>query len=1691
MTDSEQPVDDVDSEFGFTTDGQEPTTDDRPPISPSQLGQFVSLEGCPQFFAYEFEDAGETERARDWKEAFEPLSPLFAADGEAFERRCVAALREHANSYHDHAGIEEWQESAETLRAVLEEVCSTSPDRGAPIVTAQTRLGTEIEAWPIAGDADFLLFWPTSEGFHVRVLDAKAAQEEKPYQQLQVAAYTLLLRDFLAGLGLDCEWTVSGGVLTREHLSEGAIGSATPERLPSFDLGPRETDVRRLLATGGAFDRLHANEEYDYQLAPKCGGCAYKEACYTNAIERRSTAMLGLTRGEQATLAAEGVATIDDLAALCHPPNDPRPYQYERPEPVPARKETYEALTNSSGLGERLPQYVQRAQAALGAFDPDAIYARAEREVPWLLGAGASTLPDDDPHPSFPDPEIERGSLVRVYCNVQHDSRRDRITMASAYVTSSKLTDAGYDPVTLSSFVPAVPEATERAAAVEREVVGDFLEALFGAIGTVADRTGLGDRAPLHLYFYTRQERDILVEALKRHRSLDRAAAMRDLLGLNGAITAVGTDRADAAGPDREGITALGTETHDTGGKIGDDSVPIREQPMVSIVGEEFRRRKASRTPNDGLIAVIEELTPTEDAVRFSDWTHHRDGAEIDLREAFRHRLFDCWVPYEETDDGIELLADDDDPAGYYPSRVRRGAQIPLEYVWAVAGKLTNEWVSEFDTNSSAVDGPDADGDANERTGNGNAAVDTDTGTAGPTRGYEQASLFDRVGGRTGETDGDRVESTDSEDDVDGRVAPFRWVDGSRRERRITSADLEALGRTLAACVAHVERGLTYRNPRIEKRPIDLSGLGNFSLGATGLRRAATEFLDLEYDTAREEAYRHYAMPIEGRLRTGRSVVVVAREVEETDAGVRVTGELCYDRWFDDPDRIVRSCRVSGADGATGGSWLVANALSKYGEPEYSAPYAVERGVPVTVEHIDPEAREIVFSGLDMYWREDDYRVRHRRFTTDSDEADDWTTLFAEGSAFVLDPQTDDVTGQHVLDALAADRENETGYVGSVLDSMTADGREAPTTDAFDADSVATFCEWAGEALDGPPNERQAAFIGETSAQFSLLQGPPGTGKTSGALALAILARVQAFEADGKNLSGAVVGESHKAVDEVVEDVAETYRAYREDPSSPAAIDDLRIVRLAAEPQNPDPAVTYLDYHDPTDAERLREITSRLLDGQRERAGGSQRTLADVGVSEESAVRTHTHIHTDTDTTGTPNEGGTETGSERSGDSDDGSSHTLVFATPGRLYGFLRRLGGMDGPTPEDWLSMGRSFFDLLAVDEASMMRLPTLLFAGAFVHDHAQVLIAGDHRQMPPVTVHDWEREDRRTIEEYAPHCSVLDFFRLLRYDGRNGIAASDGEGDAVASGLETDGSGTSATGSLDSTDPERSTASEQPDVPAVDFDEVLVTAGASIDLLGLEKTYRCHSAVASFLERYVYRRDAIPYESAIEHDPLAIEGRSAGLDRVLDGAPVTLVLHDEAESQQSNPTEAAITTAIAAALEDEDVGTGVVTPHNAQKGLLKSSLDDADVDTVERFQGGERDAIVVSATVSDPDFLESEREFILNPNRLTVAMSRMKRKLVVVASRSVFDLVPPDVEGYERARLWKGLYEDVGVLDRDPEWDGTVEEFVGDTRSPSGSVADGTEVSTGTDGGTDTGVVADTAVEVYSLERPPEDRE
>jgi hypothetical protein len=312
-----------------------------------------------------------------------------------------------------------------------------------------------------------------------------------------------------------------------------------------------------------------------------------------------------------------------------------------------------------------------------------------------------------------------------------------------------------------------------------------------------------------------------------------------------------------------------------------------------------------------------------------------------------------------------------------------------------------------------------------------------------------------------------------------------------------------------------------------------------------------------------------------------------------------------------------------------------------------------------------------------------------------------------------------------------------------------------------------------------------------------------------------------------------------------------------------------------------------------------------------------------------------------------------------------GLSTAIVGSTPGGIYRAAKEQGKdlFNHPT-----------FELLVLDEASQVSLPEAIMAALPLRASGQVIVVGDHRQMAPIVQHDWENEARRTFQDYAVYRSLFET------------------------------------------------------VKACDPVEIK-----------FQQTFRLHRDMAEFLRRSIYTLDGLHYFS--EKDQLLPLSTQADpfVAAVLNSEhPIVVVTHDEKSSQVRNDFERALTTPLLEALFAEGYsvshGFGMVVPHRAQRASLQEALravatdpNDADiataVDTVERFQGGERQAIIVSATESDPAYLLASGKFLYDPRRLTVAISRAKEKLVVVASRSVFETFSPDEQTFLNAQLWKDL--------------------------------------------------------------------
>ncbi len=72
-----------------------------------------------------------------------------------------------------------------------------------------------------------------------------------------------------------------------------------------------------------------------------------------------------------------------------------------------------------------------------------------------------------------------------------------------------------------------------------------------------------------------------------------------------------------------------------------------------------------------------------------------------------------------------------------------------------------------------------------------------------------------------------------------------------------------------------------------------------------------------------------------------------------------------------------------------------------------------------------------------------------------------------------------------------------------------------------------------------------------------------------------------------------------------------------------------------------------------------------------------------------------------------------------------------------------------------------------------------------------------------------------------------------------------------------------------------------------------------------------------------------------------------------------------------------------------------GVITPYKDHEEYLKKTLQDIEIHTVDGFQGREKEVIIISLVRSNP---EEEIGFLDDTRRLNVAITRAKRKLIII---------------------------------------------------------------------------------------------
>ncbi len=168
-----------------------------------------------------------------------------------------------------------------------------------------------------------------------------------------------------------------------------------------------------------------------------------------------------------------------------------------------------------------------------------------------------------------------------------------------------------------------------------------------------------------------------------------------------------------------------------------------------------------------------------------------------------------------------------------------------------------------------------------------------------------------------------------------------------------------------------------------------------------------------------------------------------------------------------------------------------------------------------------------------------------------------------------------------------------------------------------------------------------------------------------------------------------------------------------------------------------------------------------------------------------------------------------------------------------------------------------------------------------------------------------------------------------------------------------------------------------------------------------------------------------------------LALPGRLQDFHEVLDPAhPLVLVEMEHATSYRHSDDEASLVANLLLQLHLAGIAlenVAVVAPFRRQARRIRSFLGakkelrrpdwaDCAIDTVERMQGQEREVILISMTASDPVYLQKMAEFLLLPQRLNVALTRARSKVILIASRQI-SRIPALAETFDLVDFWKTL--------------------------------------------------------------------
>jgi len=190
----------------------------------------------------------------------------------------------------------------------------------------------------------------------------------------------------------------------------------------------------------------------------------------------------------------------------------------------------------------------------------------------------------------------------------------------------------------------------------------------------------------------------------------------------------------------------------------------------------------------------------------------------------------------------------------------------------------------------------------------------------------------------------------------------------------------------------------------------------------------------------------------------------------------------------------------------------------------------------------------------------------------------------------------------------------------------------------------------------------------------------------------------------------------------------------------------------------------------------------------------------------------------------------------------------------------------------------------------------------------------------------------------------------------------------------------------------------------------------GATVARL-LTVQHRMHEAIMGFSNAEFYDGALVAHESVANHRLCDLDGVTASQlteqpVRYIDTAGASYDEEREPESgSRRNPLEAELAIKYARRMLEAGVpasAVGIITPYRAQVRWIREKLADVpelEVDSVDGFQGQEKEAILFSFVRSNP---EGEIGFLADTRRTNVAFTRARRSLLVIGDSATLSIHP-----------------------------------------------------------------------------------